>query len=56
MVKCIPEFKLFTVFLENTNIISKIKRSKVTDYSALNKKNGGHFRPGSTVAQMESLE
>ena len=25
----------FTVFLKNRNIISKIKRSKVTDYAAL---------------------
>ena len=28
-------FSLFTVFLKNRNIISKIKRSKVTDYAAL---------------------
>ena len=34
LVKCIPEF-YFTVFLKNRNIISKIKRSKVTDYAAL---------------------
>ena len=26
---------VFTVFLKNRNIISKIKRSKVTDYAAL---------------------
>ena len=35
LVKCIPEFYFFTVFMENRNIISKIKRSKVTDYAAL---------------------
>ena len=37
MVKCLPEFEYFlTVFLKNKNFISKIKRSKDTDYSALN--------------------
>ena len=35
MVKCLPEFPIFTVFLKNKNIISKIRRSKVTDYAAL---------------------
>ena len=30
-------FSFFTVFLKNRNIISKIKRSKVTDYAALTK-------------------
>ena len=35
MVKCLPEFEYFTVFLKNKNIISKIRRSKVTDYAAL---------------------
>ena len=36
MVKCLPEFEcFFTVFLKNRNFISKIKRSKVTDYAAL---------------------
>ena len=34
-VKCIPEFEYFTVFLKNRKIISKMKRSKVTDYAAL---------------------
>ena len=34
-VKCIPDFQYFTVFLKNRNIISKMKRSKVTDYAAL---------------------
>ena len=29
-------FSIFTVFLKNRNIISKMKRSKVTDYAALN--------------------
>ena len=35
MVKCLPEFKYFTMFLKNKNIIFKIRRSKVTDYAAL---------------------
>ena len=35
MVKCLPEFEYFTVFLKNKNFISKIRRSKVTDYAAL---------------------
>ena len=35
-VKCLPEFEYFTVLLKNRNIISKIKRSKVTDYAVLN--------------------
>ena len=35
MVKCLPEFEYFTVFLKNRNFISKIRRSKVTDYAAL---------------------
>ena len=35
MVKCLPEFEYFTMFLNNKNIIFKIKRSKVTDYAAL---------------------
>ena len=35
-VKCIPEFEYFTVFLKTINIISKIKRSNVTDYASLN--------------------
>ena len=35
MVKSLPEFEYFTVFLKNGNIISKIRRSKVTDYAAL---------------------
>ena len=32
-------FSFFTVFLKNRNISSKIKRSKVTDYAALNELN-----------------
>ena len=37
MVNSLPEFEVFfTVFLKNRNFISKIKRSKVTDYAALN--------------------
>ena len=35
MVKCLPEFENFTVFLKNRNFIFKIKISKVTDYTAL---------------------
>ena len=35
LLKYIPEFKLFVVFLKNRNIFSKIKKSKVTDYAAL---------------------
>ena len=35
MVKCLPEFEYFTVFLKNKNIIFKSRRSKVTDYAAL---------------------
>ena len=35
MVKCLPEFEYFTVFLKNINFISKIRISKVTDYAAL---------------------
>ena len=38
MVKCLPEFEHFTVFLKNKNIIFKTRRSKVTDYAALNVK------------------
>ena len=32
MVKCIPEFEYFTLFLKNKNIIFKIRSS-----------NGGHY-------------
>ena len=35
MVKCLPVFEYFTVFLKNKNIISKIRRSKFTDYATL---------------------
>ena len=35
MVNCLPEFEYFTVFLKNRNFISKLKRSKITDYAAL---------------------
>ena len=38
LVKMYTEIKFFfTVFLNNRNISSEIKRSKVTDYAALNK-------------------
>ena len=35
MVKCLPEFEYFYCFLENRNFMSKIRRSKVTNYAAL---------------------
>ena len=35
MVKCLPEFEYFNVFLKNRNFISKIRKSKVTDYADL---------------------
>ena len=35
MVKCLPEFEYFAAFLKNRNFVSKIRRSKVTDYAAL---------------------
>ena len=43
-------FSSFTVFLKNSNIISKIEISKVTDYAALNQKlnvctQNGCFQP-----------
>ena len=37
MEKCLPEFEYFYCVLENKNIIFKIRKSKVTDYAALNK-------------------
>ena len=40
MEKCLPEFEHFSVFLKNKSIISKIRRSKVTDYVALKLENG----------------
>ena len=35
MLKCLPEFEYFTVFLKNRKFIEKIRRSKVTDYAVL---------------------
>ena len=35
MVKGLPEFEYFTVFLKNRKFISKIRISKATDYAAL---------------------
>ena len=36
MIKCLPEFEYFYCILENKrDFISKIRRSKVTDYAAL---------------------
>ena len=37
MVKCLPEFEYFYVFLKNRNFNSKVRISKVTDYAAFNK-------------------
>ena len=39
MVKCLSEFEYCFCILENRIFISKIRRSKVTDYAALNKAN-----------------
>ena len=36
MVKCLPKFEYFNCVLKNKNINFKIRRSKVTDYAALN--------------------
>ena len=36
MVKCLPEFEYFYCVLENKNIFFKIRKSKFTDYAALN--------------------
>ena len=36
MVNVHLNLSIFTVFLKNKNIIFKIRRSKVTDYAALN--------------------
>ena len=36
MVKYLPDLSIFTVFLKTRKFISKIRRSKVTDYAALN--------------------
>ena len=44
MVKCLPEFEYFTVFLRNRNFISKIRRSKVTDNAALKVRKYYEFR------------
>ena len=44
MVKCLPEFEYFSVFLKNKNIIFKIRRSKVTEYAALNEKKNNKKR------------
>ena len=35
MVKTLPEFKYFSVFLKNRNFFSKMRISKVTDYAGL---------------------
>ena len=51
---------VFTVFLKNRNIISKIKRSKVTDYAALKYDNGivymaYHYHAKLLVSSMVAL-
>ena len=57
MVKCLPEFEYFTVFLKNKNIIFKIRRSKVTDYAALNlKKSIQNLRHISSRIEMKYVE
>ena len=53
MVKCLPEFEFFYCILENRLFISKIKRSKVTEYPALinwcqEKRTSWHVRPSKT--------
>ena len=35
MVKCLPEFEYFYCILKKRKLISKIRRSKVTDYAVL---------------------
>ena len=35
MVKIYLHFSIFTLFLKNRDLMSKIRRSKVTDYAAL---------------------
>ena len=45
MVKSFREFEYFTVFLKNRNFTSKIKRSKVTDYAALNREGSSWVEP-----------
>ena len=49
MVKCLPEIEYFTVFLKNRNLISKIGRSKVTDYAALKALKGNNTISGSSA-------
>ena len=48
MVKCLPEFEYFTVFLKSRNFISKIRRSKVTDFAALKRISAEIFETLST--------
>ena len=42
MLNVYLNLSIFTVFLKNKNIISKIRRSIVTDYAALNELNVLH--------------
>ena len=37
MVKTLPEFEYFTVFLNNRNFFSKMRILKVTDYAAISR-------------------
>ena len=54
MVKCIPEYSFFIVFLKNRNISSKIKRSKVTGYAALNHLKADHVQPKTPLFTSDS--
>ena len=47
MVKCLPDLRIFTVFLKNSHFISKIRISKITDYAALS----SYFLPNDILYQ-----
>ena len=61
MVKFYLNLSIFTVFLKNKNIIFKIRRSKVTDYAALNAQvstatdNEGQFVPSKFKALVSAV-
>ena len=59
MVKCLPVFEYFTVFLKNKNFISKIRWSKVTDYAALKIRiidtNHHNFKAGFCIVRKSSI-
>ena len=50
MVKCLPEFEYFTVFLKRRNFISKIRISKVSDHAALKDITTSFFRRYTNIA------